>query len=267
MTTSDYIRRVLDGQPQLRTDQFVARKMRSWLRSGAPITAEAVDRVTVEMSRDTGGHRADGGGRVRPSMIGKCVRAQAYSFLGTPVTRQINDTTQSLFLAGTFGHYRWQVAGLSAGFMSDIEVPVSIPEWRVSGQCDAQLSDASIFELKTTNPAAFSKAKSHPREGDVAQLQTYMYALDATHGSLVYECRMTLDFVEWRVERDDDLIDRIRQSCEQVTTATDEQLPPPLAECISHSGAYRWCNYAATCKPELAKTGPLTLEKIKENKK
>ena len=51
--------------------------------------------------------------------------------------------------AGTYGHYRWQGAGLSAGFLTDVEVKVSTP-YGVAGSADGILSDGSVFELKTT---------------------------------------------------------------------------------------------------------------------
>ena len=256
MSTSKHMKRVLTGVRTLRTAQYVSTQMRTWLRDGAVATEEAAARVAAEIVRDVDDHRADGSDRVRPSLIGGCPRAQAFSFLGMPSDRKPTLAAMQLMNAGTWGHYRWQLAGLSAGFLADIEVEARVDEWGVLGQMDGLCADGSVFELKTTNPAKYASIQAGPDPAHVMQVHAYMRAVHASEASLVYEDRFTLDFTEWRIPRDEELLERIALDSTSVTQAFRDEdgrpraLPQVLPECITHSGQYTRCDWARTCKPE-----------------
>lgn len=221
-----------------------------WVADGAHYTSEAVEIITEQMRKDwlDGTTRSDGSGRVRPSMIGGCLRKQRLSYLGMPSLPPDARSVQ-FFSAGHFGHYRWQLAGLSAGWLDEIEVPIAT-EYGLSGSADGRCFDGSVFELKTTNGNTLSKARASNCPTDPHEMQTsgYADAMGTRWVSIIYEGREWLDFHEIRFEVTDEMIQRVREACEVVTDIdTDIR---PLPQCLSQTGStYSSCAFRASCAP------------------
>lgn len=230
----------------------VTNGMSKWYESGQSYTADAVDRVFEVIRKDAlDNSRTSGKGRIRPSLIGDdCHRKHILSFLDIEKLEP-SDAGRDVMTAGTWGHYRWQLAGLSAGWMKDIEVQVSHEPWRVAGAVDGILSDGSGFELKTVNSMKFGKIlKSDlPLWPHLMQTHAYMEALGIDTFSIVYENRDTAAWKEFRVKQMDEvkfaldmLMNRLLKSIE------NEELPPVLPPCAQQSGtAWRWCDWKESC--------------------
>jgi hypothetical protein len=230
---------------------------RRWLANGAHYTPEAVARVSELMLADAGG-RSDATGRFRPSMAGdKCPRRQMLSYRGMPAIPP-DLASQDFMTAGTFGHYRWQLAGLSEGFLTDIEVKVA-NKWGVKGSGDGLLAeDGSLLELKTTGSRLFSNlVKSmHPKPDHVQQTMMMTLDTDIEWTSIVYEDRdMPQRRIEFRVNVGDtnptypSLKTAVIKRLELLNGHADAgTLPEMLTSCTGLSGPdYRECPWRKVC--------------------
>ncbi len=230
-------------------DLYITRSHMKWQAEGRRYTEAAVERVLEVMHHDfLTADRGDGKGRVRASMLNDpCLRKQQLSFIGeraAPPPR----TLQSIFDIGTFAHYRWQLAGLSAGWLTDIEVPV-MTEYGAGGALDGVTSRNEPFEFKTANSATYRKVLKHgPLAGHILQVHPYMQARGFTQARIMYEDKSwDGSFSEFVVKFDQETADKVQQMCEMVTG--DEQLPP-VSACVTRSGElFRGCAFTEACRP------------------
>lgn len=215
-------------------------------------TQEAIDRVNEVMNADMlTADRGDGGGRIRPSSIGDtCARKQLLSYHGyrsDPFDRQ----TAAIAESGTFRHYRWQLLGLSMGWLKDIEVRTEYAPWLLAGSMDGVCIDDSVFEFKSVASTKFGriKAADAPIGTHVMQIYAYMKARGVNRASLIYEDRNFAEFMEFRIHLDQELereLDSIMTGLVEHVEANS--LPPIKPACIAASGAeFKECRFKDAC--------------------
>ena len=231
-------------------DQPVTFGMHRWHEEGATYTQEAFDRVVAVITADRETGRG-GDGRIRPSLIGHpCQRAHLLSYRGVEQETP-GSASRDVMTAGTWGHYRWQYAGLSAGWLKEIEVKVQYEPWHLAGSMDGILSDGSGFELKTINSFGYKKVlnDNQPKWEHLMQVHAYMKALDLDAFSVVYENRDTAAWREFRVKR----MPEVDTTLDMLMHALDGHIknntfPPMLTDCLDGKGSiYERCNWRFTC--------------------
>ena len=276
MSTKNDINKILSGgrlsQPPSRSGEdpavwypdahptsWTTLRYAKWMGGGHIVTEDAFEALRKVVMKDATGSRSDGSARVRPSLIGGCVRKQAFSFLGLPSTRTREGGSFAAAVAGTWGHYKWQVAGLSGGWFNAIEVAVSDEATGVAGQIDAICTDNAIFELKTVASIIYNGSarfgpgvKKMPRTKDVMQVHAYMAAYGTDKARIVYEDRSSGDATEWTVLFSEPLYESLLETCDQVTSSTLATMPPPLEACKAKTGSdYKYCDWVDLCQPAL----------------
>lgn len=228
-----------------------------WLAAGAHFSLDAVERVAALMRADADG-RADATGRFRPSLAGDaCARRQMLSYRGVPTIG--HDLAAMAFMVnGTFGHYRWQMAGLTEGFLSAIEVPLA-NTFGVRGSGDGLLAaDGSLLELKTTMSTIYNRLiKSlHPKDEHVLQTVWLTLESDIEWVSIVYEDRdMPQRRLELRVnvgDTDPTYPSLQRKAIARLQLLNDHAesgtLPAMLDDCARGVGeVYRSCPWRKSC--------------------
>lgn len=243
-----------------------------WLSDGCPITQDAFRRVTeVQIQDYFKTNRADGSGRLRASGFGQvgmagieyCERKHILSFLGIEQD-PFSTSTVEIMNTGTQLHYYFQQAGLSAGWLADIEVPVNYSPWRLRGSMDGLMADGSGLEIKTTNSTSFSKVDRKRKDLEAAgrdtagaaslshlwQIHMYMEAAEIEKFSLVYIDRgWPSRFIELRVTRDEQIAKDVTDAMERLMEwIVNEELPPMLLGCQQQSGkTYENCSYRTFC--------------------
>jgi hypothetical protein len=199
--------------------------------------------------------KSDGRGRIRPSNLSSaCTRLHVFSWLGMP--REVGNTT--LMDDGTQQHYVWQKRGLSAGFLSAIEVPVEIPGLGIKGSIDGLMTDGSVFEFKETGPKLYEQriAAREPTHSHLLQVHAYMQALGTTKASVVYERRSySVDWHEFRVEFDQSIYrELVSLSASVINSIFHKELPPMLPVCEPMSGTtFTNCSYHQICPSAASK--------------
>lgn len=229
-------------EPNLVTNGY-----RRWVAGGSNYEESALQRVHNVMTSDSLG-RSDAEGRLRPSLLSDdCDRKQMLSFNAVP---NLHEDLHGWMVAGTFGHYRWQLAGLSEGFLTAIEVPID-PGWYLHGSADGVCSDGLLFELKTTNMWTFKRIFESGviKPEHAMQVEGYLLQGEWPAARVVYEDRNTLDTLEYIYESDpvvrEPLVERLEMWTRHIIKET---LPEPLMDCRHQTGdVFAGCPWRKTC--------------------
>ena len=244
-----------------------------WLAAGAVITEEAVDTVFATAKHDyLRKTRDSSAGRMRPSMFSSsCPRAHALSYMGFPQGARIR-AYDDMAHAGSMQHYDWQIMGLSAGWLTEIEVRLEIPKWRMRGQCDGRNKDGSVAEFKTIGTDKFNGLRGQkavvtwkePKREFVLQSHCYMEATGADKCSIIAINRDNGEYREFRIERDPEVIAWMDEFFELINMEIDAENLPEMLEGCWHlvngyepstpadvvkawQGVHRWCNFKDVC--------------------
>lgn len=250
--------------------------MEKWRRSGSNMDLDCLEIAIDAMFDDLeSGKRSDGRGRLRPSKIGHpCPRAQAFSYFGAEQGEK-PDWVAEKAKGGSLAHYWFQAEAMSAGALTDIEVQIEIPQWRLRGQLDGLIVDGSVFELKTISTDKYngrfkgwipvSKWES-PKLDHIKQTNAYMLATGAESASIVYMDRGEQAFREFRIHRDEKLLDEMNEMVEDLLDQADDgELPERLFGCEMLQDGYdpdehstlevnswldgmKWCDYKDICR-------------------
>lgn len=214
-------------------------------------TESAVARILELLRGDTlRDDFGDGTGRIRPSAIGHCLRAQLLSYHGEQSARPVRKL-ERIMLMGTFRH-RWvQAVGLSMGWLTDVEVPLQYPPWMLAGRMDGLQSDGTGLEFKSTNSFKLPTVRKlgRPLFHHEMQVNAYMIATGIERFSVVYEERNFADFEEFRVGPNLAIQERLRSDMDLLLSHLDaDTLPPILPDCQEATGAvYNDCFWKEAC--------------------
>ena len=121
-----------------------------WMRRPESQRAWSPEAIEFAHAVLRGDYRKPRDRRVSPSALGDaCERLLLFGFGGADKEPfPINNAEK--MAAGEFHHLRWQMEGLSAGYMDMGEAWVHSPALRCGGSGDGRLDDRSLFELKST---------------------------------------------------------------------------------------------------------------------
>lgn len=216
----------------------------------------------------------DRSGSFSPSARGNCLRAQALAFLGAP-QGQLSIEQMNLFMDGRFRHLRWQLVGLEAGFLDEVEVSVPMPAWMAKGSVDGRnVAGRWGFELKGTSMdlahlgTAFQHVTAALDEGRVPDigkgrshvklmwkhyhqiagyiLQMRANDMDVDKFALVYENKQTQRWAEFVVEPNEWMLQLVEDELKTLGKAMRiKKLPQIREECRPTTD--KTCPYAAIC--------------------
>ena len=202
-----------------------------------------------------GGYKHERSGRFSPSAIGNpfvpCSRAVIFGYAGTPQLAADIEATE-MMEAGTDAHLRWQMEGLTMGYITEAEKWTYDDDLLCGGSMDGLLVDDSILELKTANHFAYDRVVTRDREPKhetLIQSGIYMLLADKAWTSIVYENRSSGEFYEFRVARDAKVEAEVLRRLSTLKAYLEaDQLPPMLDMCVQHVGsAYKMCGYRKIC--------------------
>jgi hypothetical protein len=188
--------------------------------------------------------------RFRSSGIGSCSRRRIFSAIGMRELPQQDGKLANIFHTGNFLHLKWQMAGLTEGWLKEAEVVKDNPNVQFGGTLDGILHDGSGFEFKSINSNGAGWVRDKPKDIHLRQVHGYMYLEPSIEKfSVVYENKDTGDWRELRVERDDKLIRQIDREVGELNEAWDNRkLPPVLPDCMQQTGTtYRQCPFRDRC--------------------
>jgi hypothetical protein len=225
-----------------------------WLLDGSHVTKEAAKVAQKILSGDMGSSRYRDP-LFRASGIGSCLRRQTFSRIASAAHLERREPQDgklaNIFLTGNFLHLKWQMAGLSAGYMTQVEVPVDRPELGYGGTMDAMLYDGSGFEYKSINSRGYSMVtdRYQPTDTHLKQVTAYMILADLDKFSVVYEDKNTQEWKEFRVEREIKIEESVLSEMRILTKGyTEKKLPDIIPGCLKREGnEYRNCPFRDSC--------------------
>jgi len=199
-------------------------------------------------------HELSKRGRVRKgtlsaSSLGECKRYQQFVFIGMPKLPM--DAKNAAKVAnGAFMHLRWQMEGLTEGWLTEAEVPVKSDRYHLMGTMDGINYDGSILELKSINSNGFSRVGAFgPLIPHLFQMATYMLCSERDKGVFLYENKDNQEYTEIVVDPDDLPMTEVLIQAERMWESTEKQvLYEPLADCMDQKGwKYNSCPFRDRC--------------------
>lgn len=227
-------------------DDYFRPAYERWLRNQTLHSSKAVEHSNKVF---TGKYQHERKGRLSPSgFAGECDREVLFSFAGAPkIPGPISN--EAVMEAGNSDHLRWQMAGLTSGFLSDCEGWSFVEDLRFGGSMDGVGADGSLFELKNTAPHLFKAiATGKGNAVDYAtkmvrkhklQMEAY-WLLDELQpnpklqplGSLVYQDRASKEIFEVRLTPNPERRQEVHAILESFHDWIDiDQLPDLLPGC------------------------------------
>lgn len=153
-----------------------------------------------------------------------------------------------------------------------LELPVHSDEMNFHGHCDIVLDFSRfdpkrydgvrktfnietfpkrpiVVDMKTINDWQFKNnlMKTGAYKKHIIQLTSYIHLLDCEYGVLIYENKNDSTAVPFKVERDDELFNTIKQQAQMMIALAEKRLlPPPRPEEKSDTQCSR-CEFASLC--------------------
>jgi hypothetical protein len=233
-------------------DLPITMRQERWLslpENQRPFSTAALQHAQQALSREIGGKRSRKT-PYRASGSGGCTRRRHFAAEGVIENENLDSRLNSIFMTGDFGHLKWQMMGLTEGWLIEAEIPVETEDHLLSGTMDGRIYDGSIFEFKTINDNGFREVVTYgPTKSHLRQTHAYMLCSDTDKVSIVYENKNDQDWIECRVDRDEAMITAIEDEIDELNDQYNEKrLREPLSDCQLKTGSiYRQCPFRDVC--------------------
>jgi hypothetical protein len=189
-------------------------------------------------------------GTVSASSLGECPRKQQFTYLGMsklPPTAQNAMRRQN----GNFVHLRWQMEGLTEGWLKAAEVAIRpLNSHGLSGTMDGVLYEESILEIKSINLNGFRRINTFgPMHEHLFQMATYMLTSGREKGVFIYECKDNQEYTEIVVGPDEVPLEEAERTAEEMWQHIKaETLYEPREKCLDQTGyVYNSCPFKDRC--------------------
>ena len=138
-----------------------------------------------------------------------------------------------IFQHGHYVHLKHQVAGLSAGYLVEVERSVSIPDLNVLGTMDGLDSTDAVDEWKSINARGFSSVRQFgPKREHLYQVHAYMYADNRTATRIVYENKDNQEMQEFLVQFDEKYSNKNISDWQQLNNHMEDGTTAPMLSLI-----------------------------------
>lgn len=187
----------------------------------------------------------------RASGTHTCKRRQVLAFIGHPeIGEQLTSSQANIFATGNFTHLRWQMQGLTAGWLAQAEVPMDRPDLNAGGTADGLLAAGGGWECKSINDRGFTRVSNYgPLADHGEQTDNYMFLGDLERYSIIYENKNNGEWREFVRYRDEKKMREVVERFEELNQfVLDKKLPVVLPDCKVGEGAkFRQCPFRDTC--------------------
>ena len=235
------------------SEKPVSIKHERWLTdvdSNIPWSDEALQFAQDVLSGKIGGARSRTT-KFRASSINNCSRQQVLKAIGFPSEQKFSSDTKNIFATGNFYHLKWQMMGLTAGWLSKAEVPLENDTYDFGGTADGIVYEGSLLEIKSANDRSFSRIHdtSMIPYGYKLQAHAYMYLSGALRTSFIFENKNNSEWVEHVLPATDNYTEIVIGILDELSEAIATQtLPPVLDDCLVKKGRqYQQCPYKNKC--------------------
>lgn len=237
----------------VQTDLPITMRHERWITANSdPIySEEALLFAEKALAGEVGGKRSRQR-LFRASGVGSCERKQLFTRIGVARAESVDSKLNNIFHTGSFLHLKWQMAGLTEGWLKYAEVVAERPDLGIGGTLDGiQDDEITGFEFKSINSRGYGFVMDHgPTDKNLEQVDTYFLLREELERfSVVYENKDTGDWREYLVRRDEARVAAARERVEKLVARLENRsLPPVLPLCQTKEGSeYRQCPYRDRC--------------------
>jgi hypothetical protein len=240
MRFSETIKHVAD-------DLVISRRHEAWMvENDHPVYSQrAIDLAQSQLGKVDRKRQ----GTLSASSLGECERYQQFVYIGMP--KLAPDAKNAAKMQnGMFMHLRWQMEGLTEGWLRLAEVAVHSDAYHLIGTMDGINYDGSILELKSINANGFSRVSTFgPLIPHLYQMATYMLCSGREKGVFLYENKDTQEYTEIVVDPEDLPMTEALIKAEKMWESTQRQvLSEPLNDCMDKKGwKYASCPFRDRC--------------------
>ncbi len=223
-----------------------------WLANNvsAEYSDEAIEFARKALSQEVGGSR-NRNTMFRSSSTGSCERKQVFHAIGAKKREVLDGKLANIFQTGNMLHLKWQMAGITAGWLVEAEVSADRLDMNFGGTLDGIIVDGSGFEFKSINSRGFQQVSQFgPKEMHIHQVHAYMVLRpEIDEFSIVYENKDNGEWREYRVEKDQTVLNLITENITQLNKyVANKELPVIQKGCLEKEGMeYRGCPYRDKC--------------------
>lgn len=186
----------------------------------------------------------------RSSGMGSCPRQRYLLRLGTVPETRPNSRTSNIFHTGKFIHLKWQMAGITEGWLAKAEVTYQDDRLQLRGHTDGINYDGSLLEIKSINDRGFTYVyKNGIKPEHKLQGASYLMMADLEAMSFIYENKNSAEWWEIRYHRNEKDEKEVIEEMEVLVEAWEaKRVPKPLSSCLRKEGfAYNYCPFKAAC--------------------
>lgn len=229
---------------------LITPKMDKWLLDhpeGVMATTPEQQELLLRLTGDISNSQRTA--RFGASSRGTCLRQQVFRFLGMNSLRNMDSVLQNIFNDGTWRHIRHQMMGMQGGWLTDVEVKYSLPQWRLTTSLDGINTDEGWgYELKGMRNYSKVVSDGIPY-GHNLQVHTTMLASDLDRWVYLVEDKGSQDWQEIVIRRDSKIIQEVKDELNKITDSVeDKQLPEMIPECkIKKGNEYKQCPFKMVC--------------------
>lgn len=234
----------------IKADLPVTPRHEKWLHENP--NAEYSVEATRFLSTEIGKKQRDRSAAFSASGAMTCPRRRLFSYLGVPEGTRFTSRTIQIFHNGTFMHLRWQMAGISAGWLAQPEVFATNNDLRVKGSLDGILDTGEGLELKSINSNGFNwvMTAEAPKLQHQGQVGTYFVMLPEIDAfSVIYENKDTQDYKEFVIKREKGPVSAARIELEVLNEHVENETFPEVKDlCWAKQGSeYLQCPFRDIC--------------------
>jgi len=222
-------------------------------------------------------------GKIRLSGCGKCVRQLAYTYHGIERKgKEMDSRAKQIFFAGdlvelaVIGVGRLAGCEMIATGLSQITVKLPVNGSVIEGHPDGMLlhnKELFLIEIKSMSSFSFKRfEEGYIDPSYIAQVNAYMECLGLKRCVFVAMNKDNGILQERIIERDEEVVKRVRETIYTVLHSTPDELPEPPEEYSPDAkGHYPWnclyCAYWGHCRPNAEKVLVRNSYKLKEKEK
>lgn len=228
-------------------DLVISPRHEAWLAQNP--NASYTDKAKAFMAEEIGKPQRVRTGSFSASSAGYCSRRRQFEFLGMP-RRPYRNSLLQVFHNGTYVHLRWQMAGLSEGWMTQAEVPVENTDLLLKGTMDGLLYDFRGLEIKSINSNGFRNIMQYgPKREHQYQVAAYVLSGAPADWVFLYEDKDTNEYKEFVFTPDKDAMERVRVEQEKLAEMTvSHKLAEIKDDCWAKQGTeYIQCPFRDVC--------------------
>jgi len=186
-----------------------------------------------------------------PTDSAKCARELFYEWRGFP-KKPYTNRELTIFAIGTITHEYLQSI-VKNQIAAEYRIDTSWHGLPFAGYVDSLIFDEKnnrviVVDYKTISDRGMSYVSKKPKDDHLKQVNTYLALLGLKYGGLLYWNKLDGSMTEHNFERDDKIVEEVKNLFLGVQKCLDEDTLPDCKYDPSNSWRCKYCKFTKFCK-------------------